>query len=129
MRLIIAGSRNIDSKSTVKEAIQESQYTINEIDTILCGMADGVDSISREIFEDIDTITIEEYPAEDYLNKAPNPSVAPLFRNTAMAENATDLLAIWDGQSNGTQDMIQKAKQENLSVYIHRTDTSKLTDF
>lgn len=130
MELIIAGSRDIKSREVVQTAIEESEYRVSDIDTLLCGMADGVDSISKELIKDSPhQITIEEYPVKEYLDDAPNPSVAPLLRNSAMATNATALLAVWDGKSTGTQDMIQKAKQENLSIEIHRTDTNTLADF
>ena len=129
MKLIIAGSRSIEDLATVQTAFEESPYTIAEVETIVCGMADGVDTLGKQLFEDKSTVEIKEFPVSDYIDDAPNPSVAPLYRNTAMAENATALLAVWDGSSRGTKDMISKAKQEDLQLYIHRTDTTNLTQF
>lgn len=129
MRLIIAGSRDIKDKNTVKNAIDDSPYLIKNIDTILCGMADGVDTISKEIFEDKNEIEIEEYPYEDYTNEAPNPKVAPLIRNKEMAINADSLLAVWNGESKGTEHMIEIAKENNLNTYIHLINNSRISDF
>jgi hypothetical protein len=36
-----------------------------------------------------------------------------------MAENAEALIAVWDGVSRGTKNMIEEAKARNLAVYIH----------
>lgn len=127
MKLIIAGSRTITDENTVKTAIKDSPYSIDDMNVLLCGMADGVDSIAKELYKD--QCKVKEYPVQDYIEDAPNPSVAPLHRNTDMAENATHLLAVWDGKSTGTKDMIKKAKKEDLTIYIHRTDVQNLTDF
>lgn len=128
MRLIIAGSRSITEKSTVKEAFENSQFRWDNIDILVNGDADGVDSIAKELVENKE-VDIELYPADDFLEQAPSPKVAPVMRNTAMAENADALLAIWDGESTGTEDMINKAEKENLTIEIHRTDTQSLADF
>lgn len=129
MRLIIAGSRDIKDKNTVKNAIDDSPYLIKNIDTILCGTADGVDTISKEIFEGKNEIEIEEYPYKDYTNEAPNPKVAPLIRNKEMAINADSLLAVWNGESKGTEHMIEIAKENNLNTYIHLINNSRISDF
>jgi len=43
---------------------------------------------------------------------------APLKRNVTIVERADALVAVWDGQSNGTRDTIDKALDRGLSVYI-----------
>jgi hypothetical protein len=37
-----------------------------------------------------------------------------------MAEYADALIAIWDGESRGTKNMIEEATKRNLSVYVKR---------
>lgn len=44
------------------------------------------------------------------------------IRNRLMAENADALIAVWDGKSKGTANMIQEAEKRGLRVYVHRTD-------
>lgn len=44
------------------------------------------------------------------------------IRNKKMANYAEALLAIWDGKSCGTKNMIQQAKENNLRIYVHRID-------
>ena len=42
-----------------------------------------------------------------------------------MADNADALIAVWDGESRGTADMIKKARDRGLRVYIKYVSTSK----
>jgi hypothetical protein len=37
---------------------------------------------------------------------------------TYVGENG-GLIALWDGESSGTKDMIRKAERFNLKVYVH----------
>jgi len=129
MKLIIAGSRSITDKSTVKKAFRESPFSWTEVSEIVSGEADGVDSIGEELADNHEETELQTFPAEDYFDEAPNPRVAPLIRNGKMAEYGDALLAVWDGESSGTEDMITKAERENLTIHIHRTDTHGLTDF
>lgn len=129
MRLIIAGSRSITSLRTVADAFEDSQFTWADVDVLVNGGAAGVDALAAELVTQNESITIDEYVVEDYLDDAPHARVAPLFRNTAMAENADALFAIWDGESTGTEDMIQKAEKHGLTVEVHRTDTTSLDEF
>lgn len=135
MRLIIAGSRSITDRATIETALEDSPFNLEDIDVLVNGDADGVDAIAIDIItderderEDIE-ITIDSYPADGFVEEAPNPKVAPLLRNTEMAENADALLAVWDGESNGTEDMISKAEKENIQIDIYRTDNTTLEDF
>lgn len=135
MRLIIAGSRSITDRSTIETALEESPFNLEDVNVLVNGDADGVDSIAvdivteaRDEYESIN-ITIDSYPADDFVDEAPHPKVAPLLRNTEMAENADALLAVWDGESNGTEDMISKAEKENLMIDIYRTDNTTLEEF
>lgn len=126
--LIVAGSRTIQDKSTVQKALDESPYEIQDINTILSGNANGVDRIGETIADE-NNISVDYYPYDDYLDQAPNPNVAPLLRNKRMAEAGDALLAVWDGESSGTEHMIEQAKKQQLEIYVHRPDIKSLTDF
>lgn len=126
--LIVAGSRTIRDTSIVQKALKKSPYEIQDINTILSGNANGVDEIGETIADE-NNITVEYYPYDKYLDQAPNPNVAPIIRNEKMAENGDALLAVWDGESTGTENMIEQAKDQDLQIYIHRTDMKNLTDF
>lgn len=129
MKLIIAGSRNIQDYEVVLEAMKSSPFNINDVDVLFSGGSEGVDKIAENIFEDNYESDISLYPVYEYIDVAPKDEVAPLIRNTQMAEDADALIAVWDGRSSGTKDMIDKARENNLDLYIHRTDNKKLSDF
>ena len=40
------------------------------------------------------------------------------IRNAQMADYADALIAFWDGESSGTRDMIRKAEEKGLKVYV-----------
>ena len=42
------------------------------------------------------------------------------IRNRKMAENASALIALWDGASRGTKNMIETAQKKGLLVYVKR---------
>ena len=112
MRVIIAGSRTITSYDTVKEAVANSGFTIT---TVISGCARGVDQLGEK-WANENGVKIARFPAnwEKYGKRA------GAIRNAAMADNADALIAVWDGKSAGTRDMIKQATGVfNLSqVYV-----------
>jgi hypothetical protein len=44
------------------------------------------------------------------------------IRNHGMAQYADALIAIWDGKSKGTGNMIACARRRGLKIHIERTD-------
>lgn len=115
MRTIIAGSRNVDSYDTVKEAVSKAAIHAGiSITTIVSGNARGVDQLGEKYAID-NGIPLVLYPADwDRHGKS-----AGYKRNVQMAENADALIAIWDGESKGTGHMISIAKEHGLTVYVH----------
>lgn len=112
MRVIIAGSRSITDATAVEEAILASGFHIT---TVVSGTAAGVDRLG-EAWARRNFVLAELYPADwDSFGKR-----AGFVRNQRMAENAEALIAIWDGRSRGTKDMIARAVKNGLRVYIHR---------
>lgn len=113
MKVIVAGSRDITDRELVFAAIESSGFTITEV---VSGKCRGVDTIGEE-WAAANGIPVKPFPP----SKAYHPKVAPLVRNTAMAKYADALIAIrhpMHVKSNGTDDMIQKAKDNNLKIFI-----------
>lgn len=120
MKLVIAGSRGIDEISTLKKAIKESPFDISDVDKVITGGADGVDTLAMNFCID-EKINFEVvYPDYDKFSH----KVAPIKRNEEMAEKGDCLLAIWDGKSKGTKNMIENSKSQDLDVYVHNTGTT-----
>lgn len=111
MRTIIAGSRDITDYDLVLKAIQYSGFNIT---SVVCGGAKGVDSLGeRYAFEN--NLKVNYFiPNWDLHGRSAGPR-----RNAIMAENADALIAIWDGESRGTANMIENARKRNLKTYIY----------
>lgn len=111
MRTIIAGSRNVTDYNEVLDAVIDSGFIITEI---VSGTARGVDSIGESIGEEFN-IPVVRFPAEwDRYGR----HQAGRIRNKQMAEYAEALVAVWDGVSSGTKNMIDIATKLGLKVHI-----------
>lgn len=109
-KVIVAGSRIISDPALVERAIEESGFHITEL---VCGCADGVDTLAMR-WAKKRRIPVR-YFRPDWKNQGK--SAGPR-RNTLMAKYASQLIAIWDGSSAGTKDMINQARQHGLDIYV-----------
>jgi hypothetical protein len=111
MKVIIAGGREFTNYALVEEAIKISGF---EISQIVSGKAKGVDTLG-EVWALANNIPVEAFPADwSQHGRAAGP-----IRNRQMAEYADALIAIWDGESKGTANMIQQARNKRLNVFIY----------
>lgn len=112
MKTIIAGSRNIEEYQVILDAIEASGFEITEV---ISGGAKGVDSLG-ERYGTEKSIPVKVFPAdwESYGRKA------GIMRNKEMAAYAEALIAVWDGNSPGTYNMITEAQSRKLKVYVLR---------
>jgi hypothetical protein len=114
VRIIVAGSRVITSQALVEKAIRESGFSIS---VLLSGHARGVDQLAEE-WAKSNKICVELYPANwDLYGKMAGP-----IRNGEMIEKAEGLVALWDGVSAGTRDVIKQATKNARRVFVFRTD-------
>lgn len=124
-RIVIAGSRSIDDYALVDAAMV--QYTAGAPNRgryeIVSGGAQGVDEMAQRWAEryDCEFTTFDpsrpEKTMTDYSWERDGKKAGPL-RNREMAEYADALVAVWDGESSGTRDMIEKALNQGLDVYV-----------
>lgn len=111
MRVIIAGSRTILEPKEVEKAVEQSPF-YKKITIILCGDARGVDFLGQ-LYGEYHGIPVEHYPAQwNQYGKS-----AGYRRNEQMAQNADALILVWDGQSKGSDHMLEIAKRYNLEIY------------
>lgn len=110
MKVIVAGSRSIDNYDLIEECIQESGFIVNEV---VSGGAKGVDRVG-EAWAAAHRIAITRFPADwETHGKAAGP-----IRNGLMADYADALIAIWDGESRGTKNMIKTAERAGLPIMV-----------
>lgn len=112
MKLIIAGSRDIILLDHVKTAIEYSGF--QNITEVVSGTARGVDTLGEE-WAYINKIPVKMFPADwqQFGNRA-----GPI-RNREMARYGDALVAVWDGISSGTKNMIQEMKRQNKPHYVY----------
>lgn len=114
MKTIIAGSRSIRGPlSLIEDAIRASRYDVTEI---VSGGAVGVDSLAEE-YAIVNNIKLTRFPVHDFEWKVSRS--AGLVRNRKMAGYAEALIAIWNGRSPGTKNMIETARSSQILVYTY----------
>jgi hypothetical protein len=126
MKVIIAGSRGIVDYGFIEEAVEASEFDIEEV---VSGAAQGVDKLGERYAED-ESIPVKRFPAQWNDIEAPGAvikqgrygkynALAGYQRNQRMGEYADGLIAVWDGSSNGTRHMIQYMERLNKPVFIY----------
>ena len=110
MRTIIAGSRDCTQASVISDAVEACPWRVTEV---VSGTARGVDTLG-ENWADTCGIQVWRFPAD--WNQHGNR--AGYIRNKEMAEFSKALIAIWDGESNGTKHMIDIARTHRLKVFV-----------
>lgn len=113
METIIAGSRGITDIQVVQRAVVLSNFEISEV---VSGGARGVDALGEQ-WAAKHGVPVRRFPAD----WSQGPSAGPR-RNQEMADYAKALIAVWDGKSRGTRDMIRRAESAGLQVYVHRPE-------
>jgi len=114
VKVIIAGSREGFVARNVFEAIEESPFN-GKITEIVSGAARGVDR-DGEYYAKCNKLPVKQFiPNWNEYGKA-----AGMIRNSDMARYADALVAVWDGKSKGTKNMIDNmiSLQKPYYVYI-----------
>lgn len=114
MKVIIAGSRNFEDYDTLKRVCDFMLSRQDEVE-IVSGAARGADMLG-EIYANEKGFSLKQFPADwsQYGKRA------GYLRNEEMANYADALIAFWDGESKGTQHMIDLAKKRGLKVKVHK---------
>ena len=136
MRVIIAGGRAVDDVWWVERAVAGAKFLREiggdvylrgrEIAEVVSGKARGADT-QGERWARKEGIPVKEFPADwDGLGRG-----AGFVRNRQMAEYAMEegaggLIAIWDGESRGTKNMIEVAEELGLKVHVSLYDPERL---
>ncbi len=110
MKVIIAGSRELNDIHLIDEAYNKCPLRISEI---VSGGARGIDK-QAILFAKQLNISYVEFMA-DWETQGKK---AGILRNFEMAKYADALIAIWDGKSLGTLNMINTMHKLQKPIYV-----------
>ena len=114
-RVIIAGTRSFNDYELLRDScnnlLSEKQRTHTIV--VISGTARGADQMGERYAKERG-FQLRRFPAdwEQYGKSAGH------IRNAKMADNADALIAFWDGESNGTKNMIDNARRKGLAIRI-----------
>jgi hypothetical protein len=137
MKVIVAGSRRITDYPLVHTILDNTAITYRLfVEELVNGLANGVDKLARQwaVFHGIPP---KDFPADWNNLTTPGAIIrtnkygsynlrAGYDRNEAMAKYVESsgggvLIAIWDGYSGGTRDMVERAFNHNLFVFSYKS--------
>ena len=116
-RVIIAGGRQFNDYGLLSAKCDGilSQKRMTHKIIIISGTARGADTLGERYARERG-YTVERFPADwNTLGKR-----AGYVRNCQMADNADALIVFWDGESPGTKNMVEIARERNLAVRVIR---------
>lgn len=111
MRTIIAGSRGFNNYDDIVTAIEMAGWKPT---VVLSGAAKGADRLG-EIWAERNGVPVEKFPAD--WNRWGRQ--AGYIRNAYMLGHGEALIALWDGESRGTKDVIFKALKAGMPVFVY----------
>jgi hypothetical protein len=109
MKVIIAGSRYASVEGVIPLLMDKLSWPVTEV---VSGHSGNVDFAGEE-WALLRSIPVKIFPADWSLGRKAGP-----IRNRQMAEYADALVAVWDGKSRGTLDMIRAATINGLTVHV-----------
>lgn len=119
VKVIVAGSRTANNFELVEKSLMMyfKEHKLHRADVeIISGTARGADQLGEQ-FANKYGLKLTKFPADwDKYGKS-----AGYIRNEEMAKYATEngiLFAFWDGNSKGTNHMINLAKKYSLTVIV-----------
>lgn len=115
MKVIIAGTRNAVCMRDVVRAMEVyREKTKDSVTEVVSGHCKGADRLGEHWAQER-RIPVKKYPPnwQDYGRGA------GIIRNKEMADYADTLVALWDGQSKGTANMINEMELRGKFVLIH----------
>jgi hypothetical protein len=120
MIVSITGSRSVTDYKIVCEAVNQSRFRITKI---ISGGAGGVDTLA-EIYAKNHGIEFEEFEANWKLyGRRAGP-----IRNGEMAAVAEAAIVVWNGESKGTLDYVNKIKKLGKPLYLKQVTNKKYSN-
>ena len=111
-KVIIAGGRDFNDYDLLKKKVSKILSNKSEIE-IVSGTANGADKLGERYANEFN-LNLKQFPANwDKFGKR-----AGYLRNKDMAIYANACICFWNGQSKGTEHMINLAKSQGIPLRI-----------
>lgn len=114
MKVLICGSRGINDRAVVAQAVAESGMAPTHI---VSGGARGVDTLAR-LYAQSNGVEFTEHVA-DWEGHGRR---AGYLRNITMVDAVEAVIAVWDGESRGTKHSIDYATSQGKRVFVLRPE-------
>lgn len=112
LKLVIAGSRGITDYTILCNAIAQSDFS--DITEVVSGCARGVDTLGERWAKSAN-VPIKEFRADwGRFGRG-----AGKYRNSDMADYCDAAIILWDGESKGTLDMIDKMRRARKRCEVY----------
>lgn len=118
-RVIICGSRTL-GREHLLNALRECKWS-NQIKTVISGGAKGIDT-EAALYAARNKISKEIYPAKWRIHGR---RAGPIRNQQMIDEGKPDsIIAVWDGDSPGTADMLRRTDKAKLRTFIYMVSKS-----
>lgn len=116
--VMFCGSRNFYLRQHIDDKIMQLKRMHGDSLVIWTGGAPGADTLAEESARD-NRVRVLPSKRPDYA-KYENKKVAPIMRNHEMVEDprVRQVIAFWDGESEGTHSVIKKCIQQKKNLEI-----------
>lgn len=120
MILVVAGSRHLDSYKELEQAIKDAPFLPRCVTEVVSGGCRGVDKVAEQWAKNNNKDLVVFHPNWGKHGRAAGP-----IRNLRMLtyswerDKSCFLLAIWDGKSRGTKNIIESAKRFKIDTHVH----------
>lgn len=122
-RVVVCGSRGIASTATVFSLLDRLRERLGDFE-VVSGGADGVDRLGED-YAVTQGLPFVRFPA---LWNTHGKQAGYLRNATMISWYGTHVVAIWDGSSRGTKHSISLARQEEIPLWVPRTDPYLLAE-
>lgn len=116
-KVIVAGGRDFNDYILLSQTLDHLLSEVNQtrLIEIVYGKAKGADTLGEHYAHQCG-YAVKEFPADwDNLGKS-----AGYIRNKQMAQYADAAVCFWNGESKGTQHMINLAREYSLALKVIR---------
>jgi hypothetical protein len=113
VKIAVIGSRNFSDYSFFREKLEAIIINLKDFEFVSGGCKSGGDALIKKYCNENQYKLVEHLPDWDAYGKR-----AGFLRNQLIIDDATHLIAYWDGASKGTLSSIKMAENKEIPIKI-----------